>query len=246
MQQTKISQILTKPGMQYGPYLVFLRSRIGFTGPHGFDEWDCMDGILYQQMWGTDTLVTMFSTPQELVHIGEADAPDWVDILEIASIAVDHAGQRLPVPEEDLAVIWDDEDNDEEETFLPSVENLMRFCRPGATPDKAAFDRRLMLILFDEPDDRRNAGTLDAVKRRLGKSAVGVWYGRDMFGIAFRDQRQPAQILESLRDILSRAEIFDAGIFKLCAAASLRAAVSPLQDFLESRPPAGSKDKRRG
>lgn len=217
--------------MEYGPYLLFLRSRIGFTGPHDFDEWDRLYGLLHQQMWGTDTVVTMLSTREELAGLGDAEAPEWVEILEIASIAVDHAGLRRSEASEGT---WADEDDEE---FLPTIENLMRWCQPGATADKATFDRRLALVLFDDPEDDRNASILDAAKRRLGKSAIGVWYGRDMFGIAFKDQRQPTQILESLRDIFIPTKVFDAGVFKLCGAASLRAPVSPLLDFLAPRPP---------
>lgn len=229
-----LEQVLARRGMDHGPYLVFLRSRIGFVGPHDFDEWECLARILDQQMWGEDALVTMFSTPQDLACISATDAPEWVDTLEIASIAVDYAGHRPPEQKQEFVADWGDDDEDR--AILPTVANLMHTCRPGATPDKVAFDRRLLLVLFDDPEDRRNVGTLEAAKHRLGSSAVSVWYSRDIFGVAFRDQRQPAMIMESLGSILSREEVFDAGIFKLCGAVSVRPAVSRLHDFLGSRP----------
>lgn len=227
---TKIARALAAPGMEHGPYLLFLRSSVGHSAHHDFDDWDVLANTRNQQAWGENGVITLFSKPAELGGIEEI--PDWVEFLELASISTDFATyhERDRATWVDLlgGINFDYDDDD----FEPTFANMMIMCSPGATPDKPTFDRRLLTISFFE-EAASNLRATEAIKRRLGQTAVGVWHSRDMEAVAFRDSRSPTALMAGLSDFAGRTDaIYDLGVFRLAAAAPLSAPLSPLQTFL--------------
>jgi hypothetical protein len=81
---------LNRPGMRFGPYLLFLRSKMAISDYHDFRDWRPLADADYRQMWGEDAAVTMFSRPGELAAL-QHEMPDWIDFLELVSISTDYA-----------------------------------------------------------------------------------------------------------------------------------------------------------
>lgn len=223
--------------MEHGPYLLFLRASYAFSDHHSFEDWPPLDGLLGQQLWGENSVITMYSKPSDLGSLCDfADAPEWVDYLELASIAVDYAGHtptnRKRVVNhygKDTAVYYTEPD-----TYYSTINNLMLTCNPGSTPDKRTFDKRLLLMSLLNSADSQSERVVQELRRRLGRTAAVVWHSRDVFGIAFKDAKPPALILQSLEDLCRDRRIDDIGVFKLCGSVQLQGAMSPMQAFLGS------------
>lgn len=226
--------MLDRAGMRFGPYLLFLRSRIGFSDFHDFTDWPPLGNALDRQMWDdADAVITMFSKPRN-INLGPIeDLPDWIDFLELASISADYASRANTIRQRYVnrydrttRISYSDEDE-----FFPAVANMMIMCEPGATPDKPTFDRRLVLISYEDADDPENVCVGEAARQVL-RSTEGVWHSRGIYGLAARDQRPPQAILQGLDRIVRHDAVSDIGIFRLADAVPLCPSVSPLQAFL--------------
>lgn len=231
-------EFLSRPGMQFGPYLLFLRSGVAFSDFHDFEDWEPIGGAVDRQMWdGHNCVITMLSRPEEILALGDASAaPDWVEFLEIASIATEYSFSSTT--NRHKSSFHDRKSNEtiyyDEDDYLPTVANMMFMCEPGGTPEKATFDKRLIIISHHDADERANARVSEMVKR-LVPTAEGVWHGSAIYALAARDQRSPAAILQALQPVTARGEVKDVGVFRLADAAQLRAPLSPLKAFLERR-----------
>lgn len=77
-----------KPAMLHGPYLTFVRSKFAFSDYHDFTDWPFL-GDDVNKCRGDDAVIAQFGMLQEFYTLGEI--PDWVDFIEVASIAHDYA-----------------------------------------------------------------------------------------------------------------------------------------------------------
>lgn len=231
-----MEEILKRRGMEHGPYLLFLRSSIGFSDHHEFSDWPPLADALGRQMWGDDSVVTMFSTAKDLLHLAPSDLPDWAEYVEIASVTSEYASNLAANRERINYGFGRDTETyfREEEHYWPSVANMMFSCDPAGAPDKASFDRRLLILVLNDPGDQGNDRIVQDLRKRLGGTSAGVWHSRGVLGIAFKDARPPRSILNGLRQFSDSDRVYDIGVFRLAAAAALRADMSPMQAFLAS------------
>lgn len=215
------------PDHIHGPYLVFARSHPAFSDHHGFEDWSFFGGNYASKMWGRNAVISYINRPTEFS--GAGDIPEWVEFLEVASISTDHGFPAHSGPAVEA-------DESEVEWFNPTARNLLSRIDPGPTPDKRFFDRRLLIVSYGDDDtDSHIARHNSLIRQRLGASSAAVWHSEDLFAFAFRDNRQPQDIVNSLAGVLSESRIFDCATFKLSAVMSEKGVPSPLAHFLEQR-----------
>lgn len=215
-----------KPCMEVGPYLVFVRSRIAFSDHHDFQDWPFLATGLSGMMWGVNAVAAYIPHIQGFADMG--DIPEWVEFIEVASIAPEIGAASYS--EECL------DDSDDDDIYSSCMVNLMRGANVGAISEKPCFDKRLVLVsLCDDATDRVSVRLLDRLKSFLGHSARGVWHSSDLIGIAFRDSRSPDKLAQVLERVLREDNTHDFGVFKIADVAPESGVPSPFVSFLTGR-----------
>lgn len=210
-----------------GPYLLFARSHPAFSDHHEFEDWSFLADNYAGKMWGRNAIIALFNTPSEFK--GAGNIPEWVEFLEVASIASDHGKVPFSPPASECT--------EEDLEWHPSSTNLVGVLRPRGQIDKRTFSRRLLIVSYCEDDsesfiEKHN----ERIKTALGASAKAVWHSEDLFGFAFLDARTPQDIVNSLHKTLRDDTVYDAAVFRLAGVLPERGTVSPLEDFLATSP----------